>query len=170
MLRSTSWTAALVVAIVFLSVGYAEARAAPPPLPDPSPAVQAALDRGDALLEQGELKRARSAYREAATISRTEGALPEEPLRRLANAFYFDRDYRWAAKTLDQLAREAATAGDLRVEAQAAIDAAWLYGKLGARREMVQRLARVERLLQSPLVPDEVKKTISEHRLPEGKA
>ncbi|MGH7545311.1 MAG: hypothetical protein ACREKI_03920 [Gemmatimonadota bacterium] len=166
MLRSVSLAAALAVATLFSAGAHADSRAAP----DPSPAVQAAIARGDALLEQEKHTAARKAYRNAAAISREEGDLPETPLRRLANAHYFQKDYRQAAKVLDTLAREAAAYGDLRVEAEAIVDAAWLYGKVGDRQKVSQRLARVERLLESPYLPEDVKQAIQQHRLPASEA
>lgn len=166
MLRSVSLAAGLAAATLFAVGAHADARAAP----DPSPAVQAAMARGDALFEQGKHTAARKAYQKAAEISRDEGDLPEKPLRRLANAHYFQKDYRKAASVLDALAREAATYGDLRVEAEAIVDAAWLYGKVGDRQKVNQRLARVERLLESPYLPEDVKQTIQQHRLPDSEA
>lgn len=164
MLRSVSLAAGLAAATLLAVGAHADARA------DPSPAVQAAMARGDALFEQGKHTAARQAYQKAAEISRDEGDLPEKPLRRLANAHYFQRDYRKAASVLDALAREAATYGDLRVEAEAIVDAAWLYGKVGDRQRVNQRLARVERLLESPYLPENVKQTIQQHRLPDSEA
>lgn len=166
MLRSISWTAVLAVATLFAAGTHADARA----VPDPSPAVQAAIARGDALFEQGKAVAARKAYRRAAEISRNEGDLAEKPMRRLANAYYFEKDYRRAARILDALAREAASFGDLRVQAEAIVDAAWLYGKTGDRQKVSQRLASVERLLESPYLPDAVKQTILHLRLPASEA
>lgn len=166
MLRTVSLAAGLAAATLFAVGTHADARAAP----DPSPAVQAEIDRGDALFEQGKHTAARKAYATAAEISREEGDLPEMPLRRLANAHYFQKDYRHAARVLDLLAREAASFGDLRAEAEAVVDAAWLYGKVGDRQRVFQRLARVDRLLRSPYLPQDVKQAILQHRLRDSEA
>jgi len=81
---------------------------------------------GDRALVNGRFGSAVEAYRIAAALDRARGQLPEQALRRVANAFYFSGDYRAAAIALTDLADEAGAAGDRAAEFWAAVDAAWM--------------------------------------------
>lgn len=167
MARITRIAGVLAIAAVLAAGRSAELGAAPPG-PDPSPDVKAQIERGDLLFEEGKRIAARKAYQKAIEIAREEGELPEEAVRRLANAYYFDGQFRRAAKALDRLAEEAALHGDLPVQAWALADAAWLYGRAGDEASVKTRLEAVERLLASPYMPEAVRDRIEETRLGES--
>ncbi len=150
----------------WLLVGlHAAAALADPPVRDPNPEVLAQILRGDELFAENRLGKAKQAYETAAELARADGALPVKSLRRLANAYYFEGRFRSAAKVLDELAEEAATFGDLPAQAWALVDAAWLWGKMGSEREVNQRLEKVERLIASPYMPEEVRFRIASTKL-----
>ena len=167
MTRITRITGVLAIAAL-LAAGRSAELGAAPPAPDPSPEVKAQIERGDLLFEEGRRIAARRAYQKAAEIAREEGALPEPAVRRLANAHYFDGQFRRAAKALDRLADEAALHGDLPVQAWALADAAWLYGRAGDETSVKIRLEAVERLLASPYMPEAVRDRIAKTRLGES--
>lgn len=166
MLRLTQPSIVLAFAGLLAGPTVADAKAAPFAGPnDPHPEVQAQMERGDDLFAQRKFSAARRAYDKAAEIARAEGLLPDKPLRRLANVYYFEGRFKSAAKVLDELAEEAAAYGELPTQVLAVVDAAWLHGKLGSKREVDRRLARVERLLASPYMPEEVRDRITTFRL-----
>ncbi len=69
------------------------------------------LTVGDRLASAGALGPAIEAYGVAAELARAQDKVPVKELRRVANAQFYDGDYRGAAKTLEQLANEAAASG-----------------------------------------------------------
>jgi tetratricopeptide (TPR) repeat protein len=161
----------VVMALAALAVGAGTAGATTSVDRDPdvtSPGVQARIDRGDEFVAQRRYSAARDAYGRAAELQRDSGRLPAHAMRRIANAYYYEGRLKSAARTLDELADEAASFGDLRVQAWALADAAWLYGRAGAGLEVSRRLARLERLLTSPYMPDSVRLRITEFRLDGG--
>lgn len=161
----------VVMALAILLASASTAAAATPVGRDPDitpPDVQAWIDRGDELIAERRFSAARDAYEDAADLVREAGQLPTDVVRRIANAYYYEGRLKSAARTLDNLAQEAATFGDLPVQAWALADAAWLYGKVGAGLEVNRRLERLERLFTSPYLPDVVRLRILEFRLNGG--
>ena len=88
-----------------------------------------------------------------AEIARQEGHLPSLSMWRLANTWFHDGQFNRAAHVLDQLADEAARAGDLPVQALALYYSAWVNGKAGRGGDMSDRLKQVQTLLRSPYMP-----------------
>ncbi len=127
--------------------------------------VQAHLDRGDALAAQGKFISARDAYEAAAEILRAEGQLPAKPLRRIANSYYYEARYQTAGSVLLDLADEAAEFGDVVTQVWATADAAWVAGVAGHEIDAERRLARLEKLLTSPYLPDAVRAEVINKRL-----
>jgi tetratricopeptide (TPR) repeat protein len=125
------------------------------------------LDRGDAHFTKRNYSAARRQYRVAAKLTRADGEVPIKALRRIANAHYYEGRYQSAANTLEKLAREAAEYGDLVTQAWAIADAAWVAGRAGAKIDVDRRLVRLERLLGSPYLPDDVRQAIRTQRLGE---
>ena len=130
-----------------------------------NPEAEAYLSKGAELIAERRYSAARRAYKAAAELLRSEGKLPVEPLRRIADAYYFEGRYQNAAATLDRLAREAATYGDLAVEVWALADAAWINGIAGHKIDMDRRLERLVRLLGSPYLPEQVRSEVQAKRL-----
>jgi tetratricopeptide (TPR) repeat protein len=127
--------------------------------------VEAYLSKGAELMAERRYSSARRAYRAAAELLRAEGTLPVEPLRRIADTYYFEGRYQSAAATLDRLATEAATYGDLATEVWALADAAWVDGIAGHKIDMDRRLERLMRLLDSPFLPEDVRSEVQAKRL-----
>lgn len=135
---------------------------------------QAHIARGDQLLGGEDYRGARKAYEAAIEIIRDENGFPAVPLKRLANAYYFEGLNRAAVRTLDRLADEAAEVGDVATQAWSQADAAWVLtldcnqvGPVecpGGPLVLKQRLDKLRRLLASPYLPDEVRADIIEKR------
>ncbi len=106
---------------------------------------------GDRLVAAGDFEAARDVYDVAAKMVRSQGELPQEAVRRIANAYYFEGDYENAAATLDRLAVEAVAFDELVAELWALGDAAWLAG-LGDEPDDAIR-QRFERRLDSSDLP-----------------
>lgn len=116
---------------------------------------------GDQLTARHRFRAAREVYDAAAKMVRGHGMVPVQPLRRIANAYYFEGRYDQAAVTLDQLAEEAALVGDHVTELWATADAAemaWLGdADVGAQL----RWTRVDELLNSTAFSDDQRAEIS---------
>lgn len=113
---------------------------------------------GDRLAAAGDFETARNVYDVAAKMVRSQSGLPEEAVRRIANAYYFEGDYENAAATLDRLALEALAFDETIAELWALADAAWLVG-LGDGPADVH-WQRVERRLESADLPSDVREEI----------
>lgn len=92
-------------------------------------------------------------FRSAATIARREGHLPSKSLWHLACAYYYAGNNPAAVGVLDELRREAARFGDLRVEALAIFNAAWLDGQAGRYARAQSLVNELQTLLRSPYMP-----------------
>jgi tetratricopeptide (TPR) repeat protein len=129
--------------------------------------IQAHLQRGDEFFSQGDLSAARKEYEAAAKLMREENQIPAKAMHRIAYTQYYEGKYQTAGKTLEKLAKEAAAFGDLKTEAWALADAAWVAWKAGDTLDVKRRLVRLERLLTSPYLPADVKQEIRAKRLGE---
>lgn len=127
--------------------------------------IQNLIEKGDALGAQGKWGTARRYYKLAADLERKQGHLPSAALRRIANSFYYQDRFQSAGKILEQLAEESAAYGELRCEAWALADAAWIAWIAGDKIDMERRLVRLDRLLMSPYLPDGVRDEVVEKRL-----
>jgi hypothetical protein len=116
------------------------------------------LTVGDRLAGAGAFGEAIDAYGVAAELARAQARLPTEELRRIANAQFYAGNFRGAAKTLEQLADEAAAAGDLWAEFWATADAARMARLSGAEGYARWYTIRAERLLDSPGIAAEQRK------------
>jgi tetratricopeptide (TPR) repeat protein len=127
--------------------------------------IQSLLERGDALGAEGKWGTARRYYTLAADLQRKQDQLPGAALRRIANSYYYQDRFQSAGKILEKLAKEAAAYGELRCQAWALADAAWIAWIAGDKIDMEQRLVRLDRLLMSPYLPDDVREDVIEKRL-----
>ncbi len=109
------------------------------------------LTVGDRLASAGALGPAIEAYGVAAELARAQDKVPVKELRRVANAQFYDGDYRGAAKTLEQLANEAAAFW-------AIADAARMASLGNAEGYARWYTIRAERLLDSPGIAAELRR------------
>lgn len=113
---------------------------------------------GDRMVAAGDFETARDIYDVAAKMVRSQGELPQEAVRRIANAYYFEGDYDNAAATLDRLAVEAVAFDDLMAELGALGDAAWLAGLGDGPADAIRQ--RFERRLESSGLPESQREEI----------
>jgi hypothetical protein len=123
------------------------------------------IAEGDELGAAGKWGTARRYYKLAAELAQKHDQLPSAAMRRIANAYYYEDRYQSAGKILEQLAKESAKYGDLRCQAWALADAAWIAWVAGDKIDMERRLVRLDRLLTSPYLPDEVRAQVVDKRL-----
>lgn len=163
-MKGTAVTTSMFATLVLLLVAPASSFAAGPAVASPDD-IQAHLQRGDDFFTQGDLSAARKEYEAAAKLMRNDNQIPAKAMHRIAYTQYYEGKYQTAGRTLEKLAREAAAFGDLKTEAWALADAAWVAWKAGDTLDVKRRLARLERLLTSPFLPTDVKQEIREKRL-----
>jgi len=133
--------------------------------PTDDPIAQAHIVKGDELAAEGRYGSARGEYRKAVELQREQGVLPETALRRIAYTFYYEDRFQSAGGTMVDLAEEAATYGDIVAEVWALADAAWIAGVEGNKQVVDRHLAKVDKLLTSPYLPEDVKNQIRTTRL-----
>ena len=133
-----------------------------------NPEAASHIEIGDAELGEGKYGEARRHYQMASEILTTAGDFPAAPMHRIAATYYFEGKYQSATNELDKLASEAATYGDIVTEAWSLADAAWVFGKTGAKIDMEARITRLRKLLTSPYMPYEVRAEITSRRLGEA--
>lgn len=112
-----------------------------------------------ARLAAGDLNGARRQLVMAAREARVSGAYAGAALWLLADLEWSDRPAR-AAATLDELAESAAAHGDLVLQAQALLEGAVLYQKLGDPARARARVDQLIPLLQSSYLPGDVRDAI----------
>ncbi len=95
--------------------------------------------------QRGDMNAARRQYRVAVALGRDEGCLPVEASHGLARMLYAQAQSAEAAGVMQQLGNEARAAGNLDVEAEALVAAAWLQLDAGQR---VSAKASVRRLYE----------------------
>lgn len=156
-----------------LGVGASvDATTTPPPRPfralstaNMSSEAQSHIEMGDELISQRKYGKARKEYKKAIEVVRSEGEFPSAALYRVAAAYYFEGQYKGAARQLDKIAEEASDNGDIVTHAWALADAAWVLGQAGARIDVDRRLEKLQKLLRSPYLPDEVREEVTSKRL-----
>lgn len=136
--------------------------------------VETHLEKGEQLLGQKQFGKARAEFNAALDLITEDGGYPAIAMRRIADSYYLEGRYQKAIAKLDRLAQEAALSGDVVTQAWAVADAAWVLMKdaqragknarNGATMEVKQRLARLERLLQSRYLPQDVRERIIARR------
>ncbi len=133
-----------------------------------NPEVQAHIDAGDEALGGQNYGDARNHYQIAADMMSESGEFPATPLHRIASTHYHEGNYQSATAALDALAAEAASYGDLVTQVWALADAAWIFGRSGAKIDMDDRVAKLRRLLSSPYLPYAVRAEVTSKRLGEA--
>lgn len=163
-MKRTALFTSLFSAMMLLVIAPSSSFATEPAIASPND-IQIHLQRGDEFFTQGDLSAARKEYEAAAKLMREDNQIPAKAMHRIAYTQYYEGKYQTAGKTLETLAKEAAAFGDLKTEAWALADAAWVAWKAGDTLDVKRRLVRLERLLTSPYLPDGVKQEIKEKRL-----
>ncbi|UCF21351.1 MAG: hypothetical protein JSU87_08215 [Gemmatimonadota bacterium] len=135
---------------------------------------EALIDKGDELVGSRDYGAARREYAAAVEVIRAAGGFPSLPIRKMADAYYFEKKYQSAIRTLDDLTEEAAEVGDIVTQAWAQADAAWLLDvdcqahakseRPGRNLEMKKRANSLRRLLASPYLPAEERTEIINKR------
>jgi tetratricopeptide (TPR) repeat protein len=111
------------------------------------------IQLGDLLTAQHRFAAARMRYETAANHDRSDGTLPVEAVRRIANTYYFEGDYAKASKKLVELAAEAEELGEWEAQLWALADAAWLADLAGDDAGFESHLSQLERLLDRHDIP-----------------
>jgi hypothetical protein len=111
------------------------------------------IQLGDLLTSQHRFAAARFRYETAANLDRSEGALPVEAIRRIANTYYFEGEYGRAREKLLELAAEAGELGEWEAQLWALADAAWLADLAGDDAGFELNLAQAEKLLDTHDIP-----------------
>ena len=122
------------------------------------------LQRADSLRGRMRFADARQLYMAAAQRQDAERTKPCGALWSVAETYFAEGNFRRAASTLDLVAEKAARYGDPEVQARALLESAILYEKLGAKDQASTRLQRLDAVLTSPFIADDVRATISARR------
>ncbi len=115
------------------------------------------VEEGDRLTAGARFDQARELYGAAADIARSGGVLPVEPVRRVANAFYFEGRYEEAAEVLKAFAAEASAWDDPVAQAWALADAAVLAGLADEKDDSVRHWDALRALIETSAFPDEAR-------------
>jgi len=122
------------------------------------------LARADSLRERMRFADARQLYLAAAQRLDAEHVKPCRALWHVAELYFAEGNFRRAASTLDLVAEKAAGYGDPEVQAQALLESAILYEKLGATKQAEVRLQRLDAVLTSPHISNELRTAITARR------
>lgn len=125
------------------------------------------IDDADRYTMVGRLQDARRLLREVLVIQRRGGAYTAPTLRRLANVeFALDRPL-VAARVLEDAAFAANSMSDPQTELEALVDAMILYGQEGRREKVSALRPRMQRLLESPAIPEALRQKWARHLITE---
>jgi len=120
------------------------------------------------LLLAGETRAAHRKYHAVARSQLAAGEFPGEALWQAAEISYSEGRLARAAQELDEVARHAREFGRLNLEVRALFEAAHLHHESRRNDLALARLARVDRLLTSPEVSDEVRVMVARRLATEG--
>lgn len=135
---------------------------APPARPVPTAAeVMAQRDLASSVTMSGDFRAARREWLRTGRMQRARGELPIEPLRMLAELDHALGREAIAAATLEYLGEAARKGGNVRVSAQAFLDAASLYRNAGMTDRARRCLEQAELLLH-PAALDAERRTLPE--------
>jgi len=121
------------------------------------------VEQADLLTIEGRFAEARTILRAVADEQKAGDSYPAAALRRLANVEFGLGRPMVAAKVLEELAKAASEVGDPTVELQALVDASILYGQEGRTGKQRELRPRLVRLLDSPAIPEETRRSLAAH-------
>ena len=125
---------------------------------DPA-AVRTRLDRAQELVQQGRITAASREYIRVAEMQRAHNVLPSEAMWKLADLYNtYERSPERTANVLVALAADAQRFGDPQLEAKALLEATILYSKAYMPEKAHECVDRLEVLMTSSLVSDEVRR------------
>jgi hypothetical protein len=122
--------------------------------------VHTVLAEADALEGAGRVGEARKKYRALIEEQREGNQYPVLALWRLAHSYFYHDDEARTAQVLDELAESAAHFGDPTMELRASFEAAVIYQHARASDKVAAKMTRVQALLKSPAITDDMKKEI----------
>ncbi len=114
----------------------------------------------DQLAVEGRFREAAKLYRQTADSHVAKGEYAREELLGLAAAHFALNDLRATARTLDELAEQAAAYGDPETRLTSLFQAALLHQQLHAKTEVAEHVAKIRPLLKSPVIPASVRQEI----------
>lgn len=142
-----------------VALGRVPAAATLRPAPD-TVKLQRLLAEADDASVNGRDAQAKRIYRTLAQEQRSANVYAGTALWRLAAMQLFTGKTMDAARTLEETAAEAARFGDPSMELRATFEAAILWQKVKRHDLAMTHLERVRCLLQSPVIEDEIKRSI----------
>ena len=117
------------------------------------------LARADGLVQRGRIAQASREYIRVAKMQRAQNVLPSEALWKLAELHNtYEQSPERTANVLVALAADAQGFGDPQIEAKALLEATILYNKAALPGKANECADRLDVLLTSPLVSDEVRR------------
>lgn len=122
------------------------------------------LNRAQSFHQRMRFTAARREYLEAAKKLEAGRHMPCHALWKAAEMYYAEGNVSRAAATLDLVAQKAAAFGHPDMQASALFESAILYEQWGAPSQATTRLQRLDALLTSPVIPEEVRATIAARR------
>ena len=122
------------------------------------------LTRAQALHQRMRFADARREYMEAARKLEAGSVMPCEALWLAAEMYHAEGNLTRAAQTLDLVAAKAASFGHPSMQARALLESAILFEQVGADSQSIARLARLDAVLSSPHVPEDVRTAIASRR------
>ena len=122
------------------------------------------LTRAQALHQRMRFADARREYMEAAKKLEAGSVMPCEALWSAAEMYYAEGNVTRAAQMLDLVAAKAATFGHPSMQARALLESAILFEQVGSASQSMTRLARLDAVLESTQVPDDVRTAIAARR------
>ena len=126
---------------------------------DPITAASTRLARADGLVQRGRIAQASREYIKVAKMQRAQNVLPSEALWKLAELHNtYERSPERTANVLVALAADAQRFGDPQTEAKALLEATILYNEAYLPEKARDCASRLDVLLTSPLVSDEVRR------------
>ena len=126
---------------------------------DPITAASTRFARADELVQRGRIPAASREYIAIAKMQRAQNVLPSEAMWKLADLYNtYERSPERTADVLVALAADAQRFGDPQTEAKALLEATVLYSKASMPVKANECADRLDVILTSPLVTDEVRR------------
>lgn len=125
--------------------------------------IQTRIGTADAKVVAGDFRGARRILRDVVALQERGGGYSAPTLRRLANIEFSLNHPLAAAAILERAADVASAAGDPQFEVQALVDAMVVYGQEGRRNTARDLRPRIQRLLISPAISEEIRQKLARH-------
>ena len=132
--------------LTLASAAFIAAAPAVPVCPADGAISSAHITRAKAAMVSGDLNTARQQFRIAEVLGRDSGCLPVDAAQGLAQLFFSQAQASEAAAVLQNLANDAANAGDYDLEARTLINVAWLHVESGERNNAKASVRRLYEL------------------------